>query len=132
VLFMLAPMVALMRFQGHSWRMADEMAGGMVVPVIVCFALVRLGICPLVPFLGWLTPKSVYGVAHDAMLLGMIAVMVVRRGMYAHTPGPATMHAPHHAHAGEVTRPGRDGTRDDTRGSLVGAAERNVGRSDRL
>jgi hypothetical protein len=140
IAFMVAPMVALMRFQGHSWRMTDEMAVGMVAPVIVCFGLVRLGICPLVPFLTWLTPKSVYLAAHDAMLLGMIAVLVVRRGMYAHTPGPATTHAPHHAHAGGVAQPGRDGARDDTHedthddtcGSLVGAAGRNAGRSDRL
>lgn len=79
---MVVPMVALMRVQGHSWRMANEMSLGMVAPIVVCFALVRLGICPLVPFLGWLTPTSVYAAAYYAMLLGMIAVMICRRGMY--------------------------------------------------
>jgi hypothetical protein len=82
VVFMAAPMVALMRFQGHTWRMSGEMVVGMVAPVIVCFGLVRWGICPLTPLLSWLTPQSLYARAHDAMLLGMIAVMVFRRTMY--------------------------------------------------
>ena len=81
-LSMVVPMVALMRVQGHTWRMANEMSLGMVAPIVVCFVLVRLGISSLVPFLGWLTPTSVYAVAHNGMLLGMIAVMVYRRGMY--------------------------------------------------
>jgi hypothetical protein len=55
----------------------------MIAPIVGCFALIRLGICPLVPFLNWLTPTSVYPTAHYGMLLGMIAVMVYRRGMYA-------------------------------------------------
>ena len=79
---MVVPMVGLMRVQGHTWRMASEMSLGMVAPIVVCFALVRLGICSLVPFLGWLTPTSVYAVAYYGMLLGMTAVMVYRRGMY--------------------------------------------------
>ena len=82
-LSMVVPMVALMRVRGHTWRMANEMSLGMVSPIVVCFALVRSGICSLVPFLGWLTPSSVYPTASYAMLLGMIAVMVYRRGMYA-------------------------------------------------
>ena len=83
VLSMLVPMVALMRFQHHSWRMANEMAIGMAAPMVMCVALVRLGLCPLVPFLTWLTAANVYAVAHHAMFLGMIAVMIWRRGMYA-------------------------------------------------
>ncbi len=81
-LSMVVPMVGLMRVQGHTWRMANEMSLGMVAPIVVSFALVRSGICSLVPFLGWLTPTSVYAVAYYGMLLGMIAVMVYRRGMY--------------------------------------------------
>ena len=81
-LSMVVPMVALMRFQGHTWRMANEMSLGMVAPIVGCFGLVRLGICSLVPFLDWLTPTSVYPAAYYGMLLGMIAVMVYRRGMY--------------------------------------------------
>lgn len=81
-LSMVVSMVGLMRVQGHTWRMANEMSLGMVAPIVFCFALVRLGICPLVPFLNWLTPTSVYPAAYYGMLLGMIAVMVFRRGMY--------------------------------------------------
>ena len=83
VVSMLVPMVALMRFQHHSWRMTTEMAAGMTAPVVMCLALVRLGLCPLVPFLTWLTAANVYAVAHHAMLLGMIAVMIFRRSRYA-------------------------------------------------
>lgn len=94
VLSMLVPMVALMRFQHHSWRTTNEMAAGMAAPIVVCVALVRLGVCPLVPFLTWLTAANVYAVAHHAMLLGMIAVMIYRRGMYAsaHHPPPRRQH----------------------------------------
>jgi hypothetical protein len=94
VLSMLVPMVALMRLHHHSWRMASEMATGMAAPMVMCVALVRLGLCPLVPFLTWLTAANVYAVAHHAMLLGMIAVMIWRRGMYAAahhaTPAPGS------------------------------------------
>ena len=83
VVSMLVPMVALMRFQHHSWRMTNEMATGMAAPMVMCVALVRLGLCPLVPFLTWLTAANVYAVAHHAMLLGMIAVMIFRRSRYA-------------------------------------------------
>jgi hypothetical protein len=82
VLSMILPMVALMRIEGHSWRMAQEMTLAMVAPIVLCFALLGLGVCQLVPFLAWLTPASVYGAAHDGMLLGMVALMAVRRGMY--------------------------------------------------
>lgn len=83
LLAMLLPMVALMRLEGHSSRMTGEMTLAMVAPIVACFGFVGLGICPLVPFLAWLTPTSVYGAAHDGMLLGMVVVMVVRRGMYS-------------------------------------------------
>jgi len=38
--------------------MANEMSVGMVAPMVVCLALVRLGIAPLVPFLSWLTAAN--------------------------------------------------------------------------
>jgi hypothetical protein len=91
VVCMAAPMVALMRVQGHTWRMSNEMLVGMVAPVLVCFGLVRGGICPLTPLLSWLTPQSLYARAHDAMLLGMLAVMVVRRTRYTHGSEPDRM-----------------------------------------
>ena len=67
---MVVPMVGLMRIERHSWRMATEMSVGMAAPMVVCLALVRLGICPLIPLLTWLSAANVYAVAHDAMLLG--------------------------------------------------------------
>lgn len=79
---MVIGMVTFMRLQGHDWRMASEMSLAMVVPMGLCFALVGLGICPLVPFLSWLSEANVYGVAHDSMLVGMVALMVVRLRMY--------------------------------------------------
>lgn len=93
-LSMLVPMVTLMRFQHHSWQMTIEMATGMAAPIVVCLAFVRLGVCRLVPFLTWLTAANVYAVAHHAMLLGMIAVMIYRRGMYAsaHHATPRRQH----------------------------------------
>ncbi len=89
VLAMVVPMVALMRFEGHAWSMCAEMSAAMVAPIGACFALVGLGIAAALPFLAWLTPASVYGVAHDAMLLGMIALMAHRRAMYASAGEPA-------------------------------------------
>jgi hypothetical protein len=83
VIAMLVPMVALMALEGHDRRMWVEMALAMVVPIGACFALLGSGICPLVPALSWLTAASVYGAAHDAMLLGMVGDMGYRRGMYA-------------------------------------------------
>jgi hypothetical protein len=93
ILSMVVPMVALMRLQGHSWRMGTEMSAGMVVPVIICFGLVRLGISSQAPFLSWLTEAAVYRVAHDGMLLGMIVVMFYRRAMYSETSQLAGTHA---------------------------------------
>ena len=83
IVAMVIPMVALMRCQHHSRRMATEMSLSMAVPMLLCLALVRMGICAAIPFLRWLTAANVYAVAHDAMLLGMLALMVYRRGMYA-------------------------------------------------
>jgi hypothetical protein len=80
-------MAALMRAQGHSWRMTNEMAIAMVAPIVACFGLVRFGICPLVPILAWLTPSSLYAMAHDAMPLGMLAIVVIRSGLYALATG---------------------------------------------
>jgi hypothetical protein len=76
--FMTAPMVAWMRYRGHSWRQAAEMAAAMVVPTaVVVLALAgRPGV----------SDRALGLSSHAAMLLGMLALMVVRRGDYAH-PG---------------------------------------------
>jgi hypothetical protein len=101
ILSMVVPMLALMRLQGHSWRMGAEMSAGMVVPVIICFGLLRSDISSHVSFLSWITDTSIYEVAHDGMLLGMMAVMLYRRGMYAEASHLATGHAQStHMHSG--------------------------------
>ncbi|HYM84952.1 MAG TPA: hypothetical protein VEY67_12475 [Candidatus Dormibacteraeota bacterium] len=79
---MVLPMAALMLRQGHGTRMTAEMSFAMVAPTVLCFALVRFSIAPVVPLLAWLTPTSVYGAAHVAMIVGMVAAMYLRRAMY--------------------------------------------------
>ncbi|HEY4752605.1 MAG TPA: hypothetical protein VIH37_04920, partial [Candidatus Limnocylindrales bacterium] len=66
-----------------------EMTAAMIAPVIACFALVGIGIDRYVPPLSWLNAASVYDAAHAAMLLGMIALMAVRRAMYGSAASPA-------------------------------------------
>ena len=82
IVAMVIPMVVLMRFEGHTWRVTNEMCLGMVAPMVVCLAVVRLGIAPLVPFLSWLTAETVYSAAWYGMYIGMIAVAVAQRCMY--------------------------------------------------
>ncbi|HEY6056946.1 MAG TPA: hypothetical protein VIV06_02890 [Candidatus Limnocylindrales bacterium] len=85
---MVLSMVAIMRLERHSWRMAGEMTVAMVAPIVGCFALVGLGLSNSTPLLAWLTPASVYAAAHDGMVLGMLVPMIVRRAMYG-IAGPA-------------------------------------------
>lgn len=96
--FMTVPMVALMRYRGHGWRQAAEMTGAMVVPmaVVVVVAVEVLGI----------TGRALGMSSHLAMLLGMLALMVVRRDDYmhagahgAHGPARPAAHTGHVAHA---------------------------------
>ena len=74
--FMTAPMVAWMRYRGHTWRQAAEMTAAMLVPFAVAVvALVgRAGV----------SDQAVGMASHGAMLLGMLALMVFRRAEYAH------------------------------------------------
>ena len=83
IVAMLVPMVVIMRAEGHDWRMCAEMSVAMVAPVVLTFALLAVGAGSATPLMAWLTPSSVYSTAHDAMLLGMIGLMVYRRAMYA-------------------------------------------------
>lgn len=101
---MTAPMVLWMRFRGHSWRHGAEMSAAMIVPAAP-FSAAGL-IWPDLPLANFL--------AHVAMLLGMLALMVVQRDAYAghgHAHGAAHdhRHAPgamaggaHAGHAGHV------------------------------
>ncbi len=74
-LSMIIPMVLWMRYRGHSWRHGAGMSAAMVVPSIPVYAADLI----------W--PGSLSGMAamwsHGAMLLGMAALMMVQRDMYA-------------------------------------------------
>jgi hypothetical protein len=74
--FMTVPMVAWMRYRGHSWRQASEMAAAMLVPTAAVVAVMagQPGV----------SGRAIGMASHAAMLLGMLALMVVRRAEYAH------------------------------------------------
>lgn len=72
---MTVPMVGWMRIRGHGWRHGIEMSIGMLAPWVAVLVLVGLGADGAFP---WLARAG--GVA---MLLGMLAVMLLRPGHYA-------------------------------------------------
>jgi len=74
-------MVVLMRVEGHSLEMCAEMSLAMLAPVVAVFALLGAVSEASLPFTG-LTLAAGYSLAHDAMLLGMIGLMVYQRRMY--------------------------------------------------
>ncbi|TAK23099.1 MAG: hypothetical protein EPO26_09640 [Chloroflexota bacterium] len=76
ILFMSVPMIAFMRYRGHSWRSAAEMTASMTVPAMAVF--VALAPLPDVP------DRALAMLTHVAMLLGMLALMLVRRVEYSH------------------------------------------------
>jgi hypothetical protein len=76
---MAAPMVAWMRYRGHSWRDGGEMAAAMLLPMLAPVALVQLGVA--VP---GLSDGSLMLISHVAMIAGMVALMVYRFDRYAH------------------------------------------------
>jgi hypothetical protein len=73
---MTAPMIAWMRYRGHSWRANADMAAAMFLPTFAVIALLWGG---LVEDLGVLMLGE-----HVAMLLGMLAAMLLRPAEYAH------------------------------------------------
>jgi putative intracellular protease/amidase len=73
---MTVPMVAWMRVRGHGWRHGIEMSLGMLLPWAAVLALVAMGADHALP---WLANAD-----GAAMLLGMLAVMVLRPGHSAH------------------------------------------------
>ena len=77
--FMAAPMVAWMRYRGHSWRDGGEMMAAMLVPMLAPVALVELDAA--VP---GLSEGSLMILSHVAMIGGMVALMVYRFERYAH------------------------------------------------
>jgi hypothetical protein len=72
---MTIPMVALMRWRGHSWRPCWEMAGSMFVPTFGVIAVMASGLDD--DFM------SLMMVEHVAMLPAMLAVMLLRYDEYA-------------------------------------------------
>jgi flagellar biosynthetic protein FliP len=75
-LAMSLPMVGWMRARGHGWRHGLEMSIGMLAPWVAVLVLVALGADQALPWLA--------GADSAAMLLGMLAVMLLRPGHYAH------------------------------------------------
>src|SRR3954447_6072836 len=76
---MTLPMVAWMRYRGHTWQPALEMAASMIIPTLAAIALLAAGV------LGF---TALMGLEHVAMLLGMLIAMLARIGEY-------TSHAHH-------------------------------------
>ncbi len=72
---MTVPMVAWMRYRGHSWRPSMEMAASMFVPTFAVIALL------------WASVLEDFGmlmtVEHVAMLPSMLVAMVLRRDEYS-------------------------------------------------
>jgi hypothetical protein len=77
---MTVPMVAWMRYRGHSWRANTEMAASMVLPTFAAIGLLAAGAMGI---------GTLLVVEHVTMLLGMVAAMLLRLDEYTH----------HHAHA---------------------------------
>jgi hypothetical protein len=70
---MTVPMVAWMRYRGHSWQPTLEMAASMVIPTLIAIALLGAGLASF---------AALMGLEHVAMLLGMFLAMLVRRDEY--------------------------------------------------
>ena len=89
---MTLPMVPWMRWRGHGWRPALEMAGAMLLPGLGAIALYEGGVVTAV----WLLMT----IEHVAMLGAMLAVMIARPDEYsggsghAHAPRPAAAPVP--------------------------------------
>jgi hypothetical protein len=73
-LAMTAPMVAWMRYRGHSWQLAWEMSAAMFVPTLLAIAFIATGAID-----DFMTLSMIQ---HNGMLVSMLAAMVVRRDQY--------------------------------------------------
>ena len=76
---MAVPMVAWMRFRGHSWSDGGEMTVAMLVPIFALVLPVELGVA--VP---GLSEDSLMMLSHVAMIGGMVVLMIYRFERYAH------------------------------------------------
>ena len=75
--FMAAPMVAWMRYRGHSWSDGGEMTVAMLAPMFAMVLPVELGVVGL-------TGHSLMTLSHVVMIGGMAALMIYRWDRYAH------------------------------------------------
>jgi hypothetical protein len=75
--FMSAPMVAWMRYRGHTWSDGLEMTGAMLIPMFALVLSVELGVVEL-------TGHSLMMLSHVAMIGGMVLLMLYRLDRYAH------------------------------------------------
>jgi hypothetical protein len=79
--FMSVPMVAWMRYRGHSWSDGLEMTAAMLVPMFALVLPVELDMARYVP---GLSEESLMVLAHVAMIAGMAGLMIYRLDRYAH------------------------------------------------
>jgi hypothetical protein len=82
---MTLPMVAWMRFRGHSWRPCLEMAASMVIPTLGTLAVLGAGIVE--------GAGALMVILHAVMLPSMLVAMLLRREEYS---------GHHHEHASEA------------------------------
>ncbi len=76
---MVAPMVAWMRYRGHSWSDGLEMTVAMLAPMFALVLPVELGVA--VP---GFSEGSLMMLSHVAMIGGMVVLMIYRFDRYAH------------------------------------------------
>ena len=69
---MTAPMVAWMRFRGHTWRSCNEMGAAMLLPAVPFIVLYWLGVIA----------APICGLYCAASFVAMIMLMVYRRSEY--------------------------------------------------
>ena len=74
---MSAPMVAWMRYRGHSWYDGLEMTAAMLAPMFALVLPVELGVVGL-------SGHSLMMLSHVAMIGGMVLLMLYRLDRYAH------------------------------------------------
>jgi hypothetical protein len=72
-------MVAWMRFRGHAWSDGLEMTAAMLVPMFAVVTPFGLGAAVETP---GRSDHSLMMFAHVAMVGGMVALMIYRRGRY--------------------------------------------------
>jgi hypothetical protein len=79
--FMSAPVVAWMRYQGHSWSEGLEMTVAMLLPMLAPVLPVELGVVRYVP---GLSEQSLPIFSHVAMIAGMVVLMIYRWDRYTY------------------------------------------------